>query len=101
VYAEDQATALLPSCSIAIITATALINNTLPPLLQSCHNCRAVAIVGATTPLAPEVFASKGVTLLSGIVVTDPQGLLRQVSEGGGMGSFKGYMQKVNLPLTA
>jgi len=101
VYTEDQAAALLPSCSVAIITATTLLNNTLLPLLQACQNCRAVAIVGATTPLAPEVFASKGVTLLSGIVVTNPPGLLRQVSEGGGMGSFKGYMQKVNLPLTA
>jgi uncharacterized protein len=101
VYAEDQAAALLPSCSVAIITATTLINNTLLPLLQACQNCRAIAIVGATTPLAPEVFASRRVTLLSGIVVTDPQGLLRQVSEGGGMGSFKGFMQKVNVPLTA
>jgi uncharacterized protein (DUF4213/DUF364 family) len=99
VYAEDQAAALLSTCSVAIITATTLLNNTLPSLLQACQNCRAVAIVGATTPLAPEVFASRGVTLLSGIVVTNPQGLLRQVSEGGGMGSFKGYIHKVNLPL--
>jgi uncharacterized protein (DUF4213/DUF364 family) len=72
----------------------------LPGLLEACRNCRAVAIVGATTPLAPEVFQPKGVTLLSGIVVTDPQGILRQVSEGGGMGSFKGYIEKVNLPIT-
>jgi uncharacterized protein len=101
VYAEDQAAALLPSCTVAIITATTLLNNTLPALLEACRSCRAIAIVGATTPLAPEVFKSKGVTLLSGIVVTNAPGLLRQVSEGGGMGSFKGYMQKVNLPLTA
>jgi uncharacterized protein (DUF4213/DUF364 family) len=100
VYAEDQAAALLPSCTVAIITATTLLNNTLPELLEACRNCRAVAIVGATTPLAPEVFKQQNVTLLSGIVVTDPQGILRQVSEGGGMGSFKGYIEKVNLPIT-
>jgi uncharacterized protein (DUF4213/DUF364 family) len=100
VYAEDQAAALLPSCTVAIITATTLLNNTLPPLLQACRSCRAVAIVGATTPLAPDIFKPVGVTLLSGIVVTDPRGILRQVSEGGGMGSFKGYIKKVNLPIT-
>ena len=99
VYAEDKAPALLPACTVAIITATTLINNTLPPLLQACGSCRAVAIVGATTPLAPEVFKPNGVTLLSGIVVTNSQGILRQVSEGGGMGSFKGFIKKVNLPL--
>ena len=99
-YAEDQAAALLPSCTVAIITATTLLNNTLTELLEACRNCRAVALVGATTPLAPEVFKQQNVTLLSGIVVTDPQGILRQVSEGGGMGSFKGYIEKVNLPIT-
>lgn len=99
VYAEDQAAALLPTCTVAIITATTLINTTLLPLLTACSSCRAVAIVGATTPLAPEVFKPKGVTLLSGIVVTNPRGILRQVSEGGGMGSFRGSIQKVNLPL--
>jgi len=98
VYAEDQAAALLPSCTVAIITATTLLNNTLPELLEACRNCRAVAIVGATTPLAPEVFKQQNVTLLSGIVVTNSPGMLRQVSEGGGMGSFKGYIEKVNLP---
>jgi len=100
VYAEDQAAALLPSCTVAIITATTLLNNTLPELLEACRNCRAVAIVGATTPLAPEVFKQQNVTLLSGIVVTNSLGILRQVSEGGGMGSFKGYIEKVNLPIT-
>jgi len=99
VYTEDKAPALLPTCTVAIITATTLINNTLSPLLKACGNCRAVAIVGATTPLAPEVFKQNGVTLLSGVVVTDSLGILRQVSEGGGMGSFKGHIIKVNLPL--
>jgi uncharacterized protein (DUF4213/DUF364 family) len=100
VYSEDRAPDLLPTCSVAIITATTLINNTLAPLLQACRACRAVAIVGASAPLAPEIFRPAGVTLLSGIVVTDPKGLLRQVSEGGGMGSFRGHIKKVNLHTT-
>jgi hypothetical protein len=97
VYQEDKAPELLPSCSVAIITATALINTTLQLLLEACGNCREIAIVGATTPLAPDIFKPLGVTLLSGILVTDPRGILRQVSEGGGMGSFKGFIRKVNL----
>jgi uncharacterized protein (DUF4213/DUF364 family) len=100
IFSEDTAYNLLPSCTVAIITATSILNNTLPGLLDACRSCRAIAIVGATTPLAPEVFKPRGVTLLSGIVVTDPRRILRQVSEGGGMGSFKGYIKKVNLPIT-
>jgi len=51
-------------------------------------------------PFAPDIFKPLGITLLTGILVTDPQGILRQVSEGGGMGSLKGYIEKVNLPIT-
>jgi uncharacterized protein (DUF4213/DUF364 family) len=97
VYQEDKAPEILPSCSVAIITATALINTSLKLLLEACRNCREIAIVGATTPLAPDIFKPLRVTLLSGILVTDPRSILRQVSEGGGMGSFKGFIRKVNL----
>ncbi len=97
IYEEETAYELLPTCSIAIITATTLINNTLYRLLGACKNCRDIALVGATTPFAPEIFKPFGITLLSGILITNPHGILRQVSEGGGMGSFKGFISKVNL----
>lgn len=99
VYPEQSALELLPTCSIAIITATALINGTLERLLETSRNCRQIALLGATTPLAPEVFKSSGVTLLSGILITDPRGILAAASEGGGVGAFKGHMQKVNCVL--
>ncbi len=101
VYSEDKAQELLPSCTVAIITATALLNDTVEPLLAACKNCRQIALLGATTPLAPEIFKAYGVTLLSGIVITDSPAILCCVSEGGGMGSFKGNIKKVNLPLSS
>ncbi len=99
VYAEERAYELLPACSLAIITATTLINDTLHRLLDVCKKCREIALVGATTPFAPDIFKPFGITLLSGIVIADPQGILRQVSEGGGMRSFRGFIKKVNLPI--
>jgi hypothetical protein len=99
IYPEDKAQDLLPSCTIAIITATALLNDTAEPLLKACRNCRQIAILGATTPLAPEIFKPFGVTLLSGVVVTEPHAILQCVSEGSGMGSFRGHIKKVNLPV--
>ncbi|MBN2468058.1 MAG: hypothetical protein JXD19_07900, partial [Deltaproteobacteria bacterium] len=44
-------------------------------------------------------FRPFGVTLLSGIIVTDPPAILRTISEGGGMRMFKGHIKKVNLRL--
>jgi len=94
VYQEDKAPELLPSCAVAIITATALINTTLQLLLEACGNCREIAIVGATTPLAPDIFKPLGVTLLSGILVTDPRGILRQASETTAWAPLKGLSER-------
>jgi len=89
----------LPRCDVAIITSTALILGDLDPLLEAAAACREIALVGASTPLLPAVFAPLGVTLLSGIVVTDGPGILQVVSEGGGMGFFGKRIRKVNIRL--
>jgi hypothetical protein len=95
-----EAERLLPGCDIALLTSTALINQTAEALLALAENCREVVLLGASTPLAPEVFAGTPVTCLSGIVVVDPPGILRVVSEGGGMRYFKAHIEKVNLALS-
>ncbi len=64
----------LPACDVAVITSTALILGGLDRLLEAATGCREVALVGASTPLVAEVFASRGVTLLSGVTVADPLG---------------------------
>jgi len=94
-----EALAELPRCEVAIITSTALILGDLDPLLEAAAGCREIALVGASTPLVPAVFAPLGVTLLSGITVTDGPGILQVVSEGGGMGFFGERIRKVNIRL--
>jgi uncharacterized protein (DUF4213/DUF364 family) len=97
VYPEVKAFEMLPSCTVAIITSTTLINGTLGKLLEASKNCKKVALVGASTPLAKKVFGSFGIDILSGAIITDPPAILQIVSEGGGMRSFKGLIRKVNL----
>jgi uncharacterized protein (DUF4213/DUF364 family) len=93
----EEALEKLPSCDVAIVTSTALILGDPDGLLEASSGCREVALVGASTPLAPEVFASRAVTLLSGVIVKDAAGVLQIVSEGGGMGFFGQRVKKVNI----
>lgn len=93
----EEALERLPASDVAIITSTALILGDLDRLLEAATRCREVALVGASTPLVPEVFAKRGVTLLSGVTVTDGPGILQIVSEGGGMGFFGSRVRKVNV----
>jgi uncharacterized protein len=95
---DSRASEVLPDCTVALITATTLINGTIDALLSAAAGCREVVLVGPSTPLVPEIFSgSSRVTLLSGVVVTDRVGLLRTVAEGGGTREFQPFMAKVNV----
>jgi len=87
----------LPECTVAIITATSIINRTFNHIMRAAVNCREVIILGASTPLVPEIFSKTPVTSLSGVIVTDADEIMRIVSFGGGMRMFKNCIQKVNL----
>jgi uncharacterized protein (DUF4213/DUF364 family) len=93
----EEAESALPRCQVALITATSIINHTIDGLLRAAGGCREVAVLGASTPLLPEAFAEERVTLLSGVVVKQPQEVLRIVSEGGGMRLFSPHVRKVSL----
>lgn len=88
---------LLPNCTVALVTGTSIINDTVDGILSYADNCREVVVLGASTPLILDAFAGTPVTLLSGIHVADPDAFLQIVSEGGGMRIFKKCIQKVNV----
>lgn len=87
----------LPDCTVALITATSIINHSFDRIIQAATNCREIIILGASTPLIPDVFANTPVTCLSGVIVTDAEEILRIISFGGGMRMFKNCIKKVNL----
>jgi uncharacterized protein (DUF4213/DUF364 family) len=90
---------LLPQFEVVILPATTLLNHTPDEALRHCRKAREIAVLGPTTPFLPGTFSRHGVTLLSGIQVTDsPQGL-RAVSEAGGIRSFGLAVRKIPLRL--
>jgi len=96
---ESEAYRLLPDCHVALITSTAIINHTIDGVLEAAQTCREVVLLGASTPLISKAFADTPVTRLSGVVITRPDEIMKVVSEGGGMRSFKGCIKKVNIHL--
>ena len=96
---EEEAYRFLPQCQVAMITSTSILNHSIEKILYAARSCREVILLGASTPLLPELFSDTPVTLLSGVVVTRPEEILRIVSEGGGMRSFRKNIKKVNLSI--
>jgi len=97
---QEEAPAGLAQCQVALITAPSIINHTIDGLLEAARGCRQGALLGASTPLIAEAFDPGTVTLLSGVVVTAPDEVLRIVSEGGGMRQFGPHIRKVTVEVT-
>jgi uncharacterized protein len=90
---------ILKTCTVAIITATSILNNTLETILNDLGNPRWVSIIGPSTPVCRDIFAGTPVTHLGGSVVLDRSKVLQIVSEGGGTPSLRPYLRFVNLVL--
>jgi uncharacterized protein len=98
-YPANRACDLLPACSVAIITATSIINNTFEHLAAAAGSCRVTAMLGPSTPLAPGIFQDYCVTHLSGVITLNSSEILRVVSAGGGARDLMQWSKKTNLIL--
>lgn len=94
-YPEEAAEDLLPKAEFVVITASALVNGTLPRLLTLSQNAWTV-LVGPGTPLSPRLF-DLGLDALSGFCPVDLNGLETAIAEGAGVRQFRRYGRFVTL----
>lgn len=94
-YPAEAAQWLLPRAEGALVTASTLVNRSLPGLLRACPEAPAV-LVGPGAPLTPRLF-DYGLAALSGLVATDCDGMARAVAEGGGAKDLKRFGRQVTL----
>jgi len=78
---------VLPSSEFVFITGTALVNKTMPRLLQLSRRAF-VVLLGPTTPLFPPLF-DFGVDVPATTVVSDVPSVRQVVEEGGTMQIFE------------
>ncbi|MEE9616984.1 MAG: DUF364 domain-containing protein [Anaerolineae bacterium] len=77
----EQATEVLPQADVVALTGTSLINHTFDALIGLCRPDAFVLLLGPSAPLSPVLFKT-GVDAVSGTLVTDPERVLRSVSQG-------------------
>ena len=87
-----QGRAPLAACSVALITATAIVTGTIDEVLSGLGNPRAAVVMGPSTFMRPEVFAGTRVTHMGGVRVRNASAVERIVSEGGGTPILKPHM---------
>lgn len=72
-YPDSACDDLLPRCDTVIITASALVNKTLPHLLSLCRSAYTI-LVGPSCPMCPKLL-ELGIHRLAGLVITDRAGM--------------------------
>jgi len=76
-YPDSACDWLLPQCDIVIITASTLVNKTLPHLLDLCKNAYTI-LAGPSAPLCPELL-ELGIDRIAGLVITDVEGMKNKI----------------------
>lgn len=72
---------VLPGCAATVVSATSLVNRTLPRILRLAQGAR-LALIGPAAPMTPRLHAY-GVEIIGGLRVRDPDGLARTIANGG------------------
>ena len=79
----ELAREIVPQADVLLITGTTLINDTLEDLLSWAKPEARVTVVGPTVGLLPDAFLKRGADILGGVKITDPDGFLDLLAEGG------------------
>lgn len=78
-----QAAQTIPHAHVLVVTGTTLINDSLDALLDLARPGTQIALIGPSVPLWPGPLLKRGVTVLGGVRVGDPDALLDCLAEGG------------------
>ena len=72
-YPDSACDWLIPQCDVVIMTASTLVNKTLPHLLDLCKHAYTI-LAGPSCPMCPELL-NFGIDRIAGLVITDAEGM--------------------------
>lgn len=98
----DRAADIVPNADVLITTGTTLINGSLDGLLAMLKPGAQAAVIGPTATLFMPPYAARGVTVVGGTRVHEPDALLTLLAEGGsGYHFFEKTVERVTLRVAA
>jgi uncharacterized protein (DUF4213/DUF364 family) len=80
---ESEMASAFEKSDVIIITGTAIVNHTIDPILSSFTNGKRTAIIGPTASMIPDAFFKKGVQVMAGVRILNPDGMIEILKQGG------------------
>ncbi len=90
----------LETCNKVLITSTTILNESLDQILKYCSQAEKISIIGPTAGFFPDPLFSKGINIVGGTYIHNPNLFMELISENKRWGpSTKKYcIQKKNYP---
>jgi uncharacterized protein (DUF4213/DUF364 family) len=73
----------LERSAVVIITGTTIVNHTIDHILSFVRNGTRAAIIGPTASMIPDAFFEKGITIMAGVQISDPDLMVKILKQGG------------------
>ena len=89
----------LEECTVAVITATTLLNETLEEVLGALGAPRHVALLKPSTPALPNIFRGTPMRHLGGASILEEREVMRVIAAGGGTPVMRPYLRFWNMPV--
>jgi uncharacterized protein (DUF4213/DUF364 family) len=94
----EQASSVIPSADVLLVTGTTLLNDTLEAILAAARPDACKAIIGPTVGLVPDPYLRRNCDILGGIKIDNSDEFLDTLAEGGsGYHFFGRSAQKIVL----
>jgi len=80
---ESEMINALEKSSVLIITGTAIVNHTIDPILSLITNGKRTAIIGPTASMIPDAFFERGLQVMAGVRILNPDLMIKILKQGG------------------
>lgn len=80
---ESEMNSAIEKSQVVIITGTAIVNHTIDAVLSWITNGKRTAIIGPTAGLIPDAFFKRGINVMAGVRILNPDLMLKILKQGG------------------
>jgi uncharacterized protein (DUF4213/DUF364 family) len=80
---ESEMASAFEKSDVIIITGTAIVNHTIDTILSSITDGKRTAIIGPTASMIPNAFFKRGVDIMAGVQILNPDLMIKILKQGG------------------
>jgi uncharacterized protein (DUF4213/DUF364 family) len=80
---ESEMRDALEKSSVVIMTGTAIVNHTIDAILSLLRNGIRAGIIGPTASMIPDAFFRRGVKIMAGVQISNPDLMMKILKQGG------------------